>query len=62
MAAEIAPDWDLPAEAVQSVRKDEDAQAVFDPHRSCGRVKHLRAAPPTAGACFTRFKEEFYGI
>ena len=62
LAAEIAPDWDLPAEAVQSVRKDEDAQAVFDPHSSCGRVKHLLAAPPTAGACFTRFKEEFYGI
>ena len=53
LAAEIAPDWDLPAEAVQSVRKDEDAQAAFDPHSSCGRVKHLLVAPPTAGVGFT---------
>lgn len=53
LAAEIAPDWGLPAEAVQSVRKDEDAQAAFDPHSSCGRVKHLLAAPLTAGVGFT---------
>ena len=27
--AEIAPDWGLSTEAVQSVRKDEDAQVTF---------------------------------
>ena len=53
LAAEVAPDWGLSTEAVQSVRKNEDAQAAFDPHSSCGRVKHLLAAPPTAGAGFT---------
>lgn len=53
LAAEVAPDWGLSTEAVQSVRKDEDAQAAFDPHSSCGRVKHLLAAPLTAGAGFT---------
>ena len=53
LAAEVAPDWGLSTEAVQSVRKDEDAQVTFDPHSSCGRVKHLLAAPPTAGAGFT---------
>ena len=29
LAAEIAPDWGLSTEAVQSVRKDEDAQVTF---------------------------------
>lgn len=63
LAAEIAPDWDLPAEAVQSVRKDEDAQAAFDPHSSCGRVKHLLVAPPDSRCRFYWIiKEKFYGI
>ena len=63
LAAEVAPDWGLSTEAVQSVRKDEDAQAAFDPHSSCGRVKHLLVAPPDSRCRFYWIiKEEFYGI
>lgn len=62
LAAEIAPDWDLSAEAVQSVLKDEDAQVTFNPHSSCGRVKHLLVPPGSRCLFYWIIKEEFYGI
>lgn len=62
LAAEVAPDWDLSAEAVQSVLKDEDAQVTFNPHSSCGRVKHLLVPPGSRCLFYWIIKEEFYGI